>query len=189
MAGWGYASEFASQIGCEVTAIEQSPECVASLRQRLGGSGEVLLASFEDFQESAARAYDFILMSQVLEHSVDPSFWLLKARRLLKEGGVLIVAVPQFSGMYSFLGLNDPFICPPEHLNFFTKKSLRAFAELAGFRHLATKSYSRIPYFNLKAKLKNSIAARIVYESLKLLFFCFDHIGVSMIQVQIFRAC
>ena len=186
-AGWGYASEFAAQRGCKVTALEQSPECVASLAERLGGSGEVFLTSFEDFKPSATRTYDFILMSQVLEHSVDPSVWLLKAKGLLKEGGILIVAVPQFLGLYSFLGLNDPFICPPKHLNFFTKKSLRVFAEHAGFRHLATKTYSRIPYYNLKARLKSSVVARIVYESLKLPFFCLDAIGVSMIQIQVFK--
>lgn len=186
-AGWGYASEFAAQRGCKVTALEQSPECVASLVERIGSSGEVLLTSFEDFQPRAMRAYDFILMSQVLEHSIDPSVWLLKAKGLLKEGGILIVAVPQFLGLYSFLGLNDPFICPPEHLNFFTKKSLRVFAENAGFRHLTTKTYSRIPYYSLKAKLKSSVAARIVYESLKLPFFCLDTIGVSMIQIQVFK--
>lgn len=186
-AGWGYASEFAAQRGYEVTAIEQSPECVSSLRERLGGLGEVFLSSFEDFKPSAEPTYDFILMSQVLEHSIDPSLWLFKAHQFLKPDGILIVAVPQYLGLYSVLGLADPFICPPEHLNFFTKKSLRQFAKTAGFQSLITKTYSRIPYFNLRARLKNPIAARLVYEALKLPFFCLDLLGVSMIQVQVFK--
>ena len=186
-AGWGYASEFAAEKGYEVTALEQSPECVASLRERLGLSGKVFLNSFEEFKPSAEPAYDFILMSQVLEHSVDPSYWLLKARRLLKHDGILIIAVPQFLGLYSFLGLADPYICPPAHLNYFTKKSLRQFAKSAGLQCVTTKTYSRIPYFNLKARLKNPISARFVYEALKIPFFCLDRIGVSMIQVQVFK--
>ena len=60
-------------------------------------------------------------MSQVLEHAIDPAKWLLKTNKLLNKYGLLIVAVPQFKGFYKFFGLKDPFICPPEHLNFFTK--------------------------------------------------------------------
>jgi SAM-dependent methyltransferase len=77
---------------------------------------------FEDMTDMGP--YDVIIMSHVLEHSLDPIAWLRRAEQILSPGGVLAVAVPNFGGVYRLLGTKDPFINPPQHLNYFTAKSL-----------------------------------------------------------------
>lgn len=80
-------------------------------------------AAFENFAYPGA--FGAIVMSQVLEHALDPLSWLAKARQLLVPGGVLAVALPNFGGVYRMLGRRDPFLIPPLHLNYFTRSSLR----------------------------------------------------------------
>lgn len=77
--------------------------------------------------------YDMILMSQVLEHALEPMAWLRKARLLLVRGGILLIALPNFGGIYRLLGARDPYLIPPVHVNFFTPKSMRLALEQAGF--------------------------------------------------------
>src|SRR5205807_7246343 len=81
-------------------------------------------------------------MSQVLEHALDPMGWLRHARQLLIPGGVLVIAVPNFSGVYRLLGKRDPFLMPPIHLNYFTPKSLRLAFEAAGLSTVVMQSRS-----------------------------------------------
>lgn len=88
--------------------------------------------------------FSVIVMSQVLEHTLDPADWLERSRRLLSPGGVLAIAVPNFAGVYHLLGARDPFIIPPRHLNYFTPRSLRLAMEQAGLEVMTMDSRSRI---------------------------------------------
>jgi hypothetical protein len=83
-------------------------------------------------------------MSQVLEHALDPSDWISRAARLLSPGGVLAIALPNFVGVYRLLGVKDPFLCPPIHLNHFTPASMRLLLERSGLRVVRVCSESRV---------------------------------------------
>ena len=73
-------------------------------------------------------------MSHVLEHSLRPLDWLAHAAKLLSPDGILAIAIPNFGGIYRFLGERDPWIIPPVHLQFFTPRSLRRALESSGLR-------------------------------------------------------
>jgi len=98
--------------------------------------------SFEDF--SWNHPFATIVMSQVLEHALDPVSWLKQASRMLSQDGVLAVALPNFAGIYRILSNHDPFLCPPIHLNFFTPTSLRIAFEVVGLKTMALCSKSNI---------------------------------------------
>jgi 2-polyprenyl-3-methyl-5-hydroxy-6-metoxy-1,4-benzoquinol methylase len=98
--------------------------------------------AFEDLKHRGP--FSVIVMSQVLEHTLDPADWLLRSRRLLSPNGVLAIAVPNFAGLYHLFGTRDPFIIPPRHLNYFTPRSLRMAMEQAGLRVIKMDSRSRI---------------------------------------------
>jgi len=85
-AGWAYASRIASSIGWQVDAIEYSPFCAASLRGALPQGSLVWEGSFESFSEQSSKVYSAILMSQVLEHAINPGEWLLYAYKMLRPG-------------------------------------------------------------------------------------------------------
>jgi SAM-dependent methyltransferase len=88
--------------------------------------------------------YSAIIMSQTLEHALDPVGWLTRARTLLSPTGILAIALPNFGGVYRLLGTRDPMIIPPVHLNYFTDRSLCQALERTGFRVLRRQSSSRI---------------------------------------------
>jgi 2-polyprenyl-3-methyl-5-hydroxy-6-metoxy-1,4-benzoquinol methylase len=186
-AGWAYASRIASSKGWSVDAIEYCPECITSLVHVLPRESIIYQGSFESFCEHTRKTYDAILMSQVLEHALDPGEWLSNAHKLLRPGGCLVVAVPQFKGIYRFLGIRDPYITPPEHLNFFTRRSLGLFAVRMGFEVVKVTGYSRVPFYNIKRRLKAYLPTIIAYRLLQFVQFFFDRLGVSGIQIQVLR--
>ena len=186
-AGWAYASRIASSKGWPVDVIEYSPECISSLSHVLPNESIIYQGSFESFCENTTNIYDAILMSQVLEHAIDPAQWLSNAHKLLRPGGCLVVAVPQFKGIYRFLGIRDPYITPPEHLNFFTRQSLRLLANRMGFEVIRVAGYSRVPFYNIKRRLKTYLPTIIAYRFLQFVQFFFDRLGVSGIQIQVLR--
>ena len=118
------------------------------------------MESFEQFSERAvehvtrvtgtgaatgeAGPFAAIVMSQVLEHALDPMDWLRRAAALLGDGGILAVAVPNFAGVYRLLGRRDPFLIPPIHLNFFTRRSLSTAMARAGLSVVRADSRNRI---------------------------------------------
>ena len=99
-------------------------------------------STFENFSHD--RPFGAIVMSQVLEHALDPLQWLTKARQLLSPRGVLAVALPNFAGVYRVLGERDPFIIPPIHLNYFTRDSLDRMFRAAGLKAVRFDSASEV---------------------------------------------
>ncbi|HZK80823.1 MAG TPA: methyltransferase domain-containing protein, partial [Humisphaera sp.] len=97
---------------------------------------------FEDFH--ADRPLSAIVMSQILEHALDPLQWLSRAAAMLSSQGILAIALPNFAGPYRVLGRRDPFIIPPIHLNYFTPASLKIALRKSGLNGLGMKSWSRV---------------------------------------------
>jgi SAM-dependent methyltransferase len=123
--GNGRFSYQMTKLGFQAVMIDLDPRAEAAAKRVPGA--RFYRTSFEDLPDRGP--YDAIIMSQVLEHALDPADWLRRAEGLLTPGGVLAVAVPNFGGIYRVLGERDPFLIPPVHLNYFTAKSLRlAFA-------------------------------------------------------------
>lgn len=103
--------------------------------------------------------FDVIIMSHVLEHSLAPLEWLSHAATLLSPDGVLAIAIPNFGGVYRFLGERDPWIIPPVHLQFFTPGSMRRAMEKSGLRLLkmASRSYVTLDPVDRRLSLKSRV--------------------------------
>lgn len=89
------------------------------------------------------RKFAAVRFNQVLEHTPDPLVQLRRARELLDEGGVLLVAVPNLAGVsarikswQSRLGLKRHrwrHYAAVHHLWFFTPRTLARLMAVAGF--------------------------------------------------------
>jgi SAM-dependent methyltransferase len=100
--------------------------------------------AFEQLTTDAHGPFDVIVMSHVLEHSLHPLDWLTHARQLLSPQGILGIGLPNFGGVYRFLGERDPFLIPPVHLQFFTPSSMRRALERSGMDVIRMESRSGI---------------------------------------------
>ncbi len=92
-------------------------------------------------QFKPARPYDVCVLSNVLEHSLDPKQMLSHVRRILKPGGQIWVSCPNSQSRLRFLfgrywiNWHVPF-----HITHFSEKTLRYVLEDSGFAIERTKN-------------------------------------------------
>jgi methionine biosynthesis protein MetW len=94
----------------------------------------------------AASSFDVVLMTDVLEHLLDPKRILTECRRLIKPDGKTIITVPNFARLGNRLSMmmGDPrdllhfekYGDDLEHFHWFTKPKLLHLLHAAGFRHI-----------------------------------------------------
>lgn len=151
-AGFGYFSKEAKDKSLEVVTLEVGNFEVNALKELWGiNAVNILFENFIDDEEK----YSYILMSQILEHTISPETFIQKAFKLLETGGVICIAVPNFNSFFRYiLGKRDIFITPPEHLNFFTAKGLKILLQKNGFEIIKLDFISRLPFSSRLSKNK-----------------------------------
>lgn len=141
-AGYGFFTRAFLNAGFEVDAIENAKQ-ESKVFQDLNGFLPYQCL-FEDFNPSTR--YSHILMSQILEHVIDPNAWIKKSFSLLEEDGLLIIALPNFNSLFrKVMQEKEPYIIPPYHLNYFTPQSLKALLISNNFKILRVETVSRLP--------------------------------------------
>src|SRR5262249_36171986 len=88
--------------------------------------------TIEEFERQNANKFDAITSFEVLEHVPDPLSVLVAARQMLKREGALVLSVPNLDDPYCLNQQITPAM-PPIHINFFSRSSLGALLERAGF--------------------------------------------------------
>lgn len=125
---------FADQTGWQVTGIEVTPQAAELARQK--GleiiEKDLLNANFRP------ESFDVITLWDVLEHLTSPNAALLECRRLLKNGGLLVIKAPNPGGGEAKL-FGSAWIGyeAPQHLFGFPEVVLRARLEALGFKEEA----------------------------------------------------
>lgn len=91
--GLGYSAHLLSQKGYEVTALAPSAELISYAKQKYGQDGVsfVQLGFFDDHPVFADGLYDVIFFQESMQYLSPLSAAIKKARRLLRENGLLIV--------------------------------------------------------------------------------------------------
>lgn len=141
--GYGIFSKEALDAGFDVSALDLADN-ERKIYQGMTGLTPVK-SSFEDF-ECAPNSLSVILMSQILEHALDVNLWIEKAHGLLDDDGVIAIALPNYGSLFRrIMQEKEPYICPPEHLNFFSPNSLSKLLEKHGFEVEKVQWISRLP--------------------------------------------
>jgi SAM-dependent methyltransferase len=87
-----------------------------------------------DFLSLNESGWDAITLWAVVEHLKDPVSYLRHARELLKPQGIFILMTGDNSSAQAWIqGTLDMWVYPPEHLFYFTRKSLRFLFREAGY--------------------------------------------------------
>lgn len=180
--GYGFFAREAIINGYDVVALELASE-ERHIAKQVAGL-EPISTSFENFTHSN-NSFSVILMSQILEHAFDVNLWISKAKELLVTGGVLAVALPNFHSIFrKILQEKDPYICPPDHLNFFGPRSITTLLKKHGFNVLEIQWVSRIPLASLERRFsflgENCIAIVSKMTNLTLMVIDGFHLGMIM---------
>lgn len=116
--------------GFEMHGVEIRLEAVEGADLR----AEVRIASRLVEAEYADEFFDEVVMWHVLEHVADPRETLAETHRILRRGGRLVVAVPNFSSFQARWSGADWFhLDPPRHLHHFPIEALERLLLAVGF--------------------------------------------------------
>lgn len=157
-AGYGFFSKEAIINDFKVVAIDFA-ENERQISRSVSGIDPIPI-TFEDLELDPS-SMAVVLMSQVLEHALDVEAWVSKAWQLLENDGILAIALPNFGSLQRvILRENEPYICPPDHLNFFTPGALTMLLEKNGFVVEKIQHVSRVPRSTIKRRVPG-IAAHL----------------------------
>jgi len=133
--------------GIETAATGAAIARRQGLDVRLADASTSLVASFPD------QRFDLILSVEVIEHVYDPGSLLSQARLLLQPGGRLLLTTPYHGYLKNLLialaGRCDAHYNPLwdcGHIKFWSRRTLTAALEHAGFSNIGFSGAGRVPY-------------------------------------------
>ncbi|MBI2167165.1 MAG: class I SAM-dependent methyltransferase [Candidatus Omnitrophica bacterium] len=110
--------------------IDVSEAAIEKAKKKALLSGPRLRAGFIEDAVYPSGFFEGIVLWDVIEHVRDPLGLLNRLCDYLKPGGHLFLSTPNFGSWAArLLGRFWWFMTPPEHLSFFTRKSLEYFSE------------------------------------------------------------
>ena len=137
--GRGIMLDALRRLGYEAHGQELNGSAAWHARSALGldvATGDFLAAAFEPGY------YHAVIFWHSLEHFPDPAAALARARALLRPGGVLAVAVPNFDSLQARLfGRHWFHLDLPRHYFHFGTRSLQALLACHGFRVVSTDHF------------------------------------------------
>ncbi|MCA1832381.1 MAG: methyltransferase domain-containing protein [Actinomycetota bacterium] len=183
--GPGFFLEAARVRGWQGTGVDPSPFSVRQI-QSLGFEGHQGLLHEVDLPEAS---FDAVSLLQVVEHLVDPRELLEGCKRLLKPGGVLLVATPNPASLLARAQRERfNYWIPPVHCVWYTPRTLKAALANAGFKNVKTKTWSARAKTQhdgvaalLSTKLGRRLPARTHWRAAELLARTADATGFGSI--------
>lgn len=93
---------------------------------------EAFLGSFEDYNSDYS--FDVITLNKVLEHIINPIFWLKKAKKYIKKGGFIYIELPDGKNALNNGKLTNREEFYIEHFTIFSIESIEYIANQLGFK-------------------------------------------------------
>ena len=118
--------------GYRVTGVEFSASACDTARACAGDAATIVEAHTDDLSPVGG-SHDVCVLSDIIEHVRDPRALLARAHRLLKPGGILMVAAPSLDSLPARLLRNRWAQFRPEHLWYFKAATLETLLSHEGF--------------------------------------------------------
>jgi len=145
------------RLGYDAIGLEPNPQAVAIARDR-GRPIRQGTAEAPPFEDSS---FDTVILSQVVEHLVDPIAALASLRRLVRPGGRLIVLTPNVHGVPRRLfGSEWAHWHPPYHVHLFGRGQLRRAISQAGYRVEQVTTLTPSFWLNMSVQLRRHNSQR-----------------------------
>ena len=113
---------------CEVWGADYSREAIKLAKKRLD---KTIVCDFEKEIPFKKEKFDIIILADILEHLKNPEDLLLKIKKLLNSGGIILASIPNVANIYVRFNLlfgkwdyKNSGILDKTHLKFFTKKTM-----------------------------------------------------------------
>lgn len=140
---YGHMSKYLKEnLKCEVTGIEIDEKMLSEARKYLESGINLNIENTDELNRALINdEYDYIILGDVLEHTVNVEQILRVLKNKIKKSGEILVSVPNASHNCVLMQLlkNDftyqaEGILDRTHISFFTSKSFKKIAKKAGLR-------------------------------------------------------
>jgi SAM-dependent methyltransferase len=151
-AGAGWPRAWIRERRIDYLGIEVTPGGCAVMEQ---DGLQVFQGTLERVPRNLKGRFDLVCLSQVLEHLPDPVRGLAQAKALLRPGGRILLAVPNWAGRSrrrqgaAWINVHAPY-----HLVHFSPDSLALAAEKAGLRLLRCRTLSPLLWLGFQARTR-----------------------------------
>jgi 2-polyprenyl-3-methyl-5-hydroxy-6-metoxy-1,4-benzoquinol methylase len=134
--GFALALQYFREKGLKVGGMDPAPEAVEYAKKK---NIDVRLAGIEDFECIESQQFDVVTIMNTLEHLRKPADTLFNIKRyLLKDEGLLVIDVPNEFNDFQIVAnkefeLGEWWVCPPNHINYFSVSSLKDVLQKCGY--------------------------------------------------------
>ena len=129
--GIGYFLEVAIKRGWQVYGSEYTDDAIEICRKK-GILMHKGVLNPENYEEES---FDIITSFEVIEHINNPIDELTNFNKILRKGGLVYVTTPNFNSLLRYRLKSDyNVICYPEHLSYYTPKTLKKLFTRIGFK-------------------------------------------------------
>jgi SAM-dependent methyltransferase len=131
--------EFLAHFGSGSVGISINPDEVAFGK---ANNIDIRLGNVEDAHFELDERFDVIFANNIFEHLYAPHAFLVRMKSLLREGGVLILGVPTVPLISPLMHIRKfRGALAEQHINFFTKETLRLTVLRAGWIPQSVRGY------------------------------------------------
>jgi 2-polyprenyl-3-methyl-5-hydroxy-6-metoxy-1,4-benzoquinol methylase len=133
--GWGETLRFLKQKGANTFGVDPAPEAVEYCQEVGINALKSDFSSLNPFDQK----FDFVILQNVLEHLSSPDNVIDNIiSQAIEDDGYLIIDVPNEFNSFQQAGqkthnLDEWWVCPPAHLNYFNASSLESLLTQKGF--------------------------------------------------------
>jgi len=132
----GHLAAILSGRGYKVTGIDNNAESLVFAKN---ACSRVIKADLENWPADITERFDYVIFADCLEHLRDPLEALRRILPLLKDGGTVLISVPNVAHLYVRLSLlfgrwdyAERGILDETHLRFFTRTTILGLIKEAG---------------------------------------------------------
>ncbi|NOZ51522.1 MAG: class I SAM-dependent methyltransferase [Gammaproteobacteria bacterium] len=138
--GDGSYIRYMQELGWDVKGIDFDPEALSNARAK------GLFVQLGDLaqQQFPENTFDVITVNHVIEHVPEPLGLLQESQRILKPGGMLMIATPNIASLgHQFFESGWVHLDPPRHLHIFTSSSLVTVVKKVGLQIIECRTLAR----------------------------------------------
>jgi 2-polyprenyl-3-methyl-5-hydroxy-6-metoxy-1,4-benzoquinol methylase len=147
--GHGDCLVAASRRGYEVTGVEYSEHACGIARAKLGDRGNVVCGEIDALPPESR--FDVAMACDVIEHVRNPGAFLQAIRGRLSPNGLVFLATPSLDSWSARVLGRRWMEYKPEHLTYFSARTLRTLLEHSGFAIVAQHPGRKVLSFDYVA--------------------------------------